>query len=429
MRAALFSILLTLPVSALGQDGEFFTLKGHGGPIMDITVSPSGQIATASFDNAVGVWNGTQPRWMDGHRAAVNTIIFTDDTNAISAGDDFAVAFWNFETGQSAIKNGHKGKVMALAQRADGITASASWDGSIGIWKDQTISTYLEGHSARVNDVVFLGDGSLVSASADGTIRLFSKDFENSRILLNHGFGVNRLAFNAATGWLAYGSVDGATRIVDPVNGDKIADFTLDRRPILAMALSPDGTRLAVGDGEGFIMVINTEEWRIERDFRAAQRGPIWALAFSSDGKNVHAGGLDNVVYSWPLESMDAHGQMSTEERTFHEDPATLSNGERQFKRKCSICHTLTESSGRRAGPTLYQLFGRRAGTISDYRYSSILTDSPIVWDETSINALFEEGPDHYIPGSKMPMQRINAADDRRDLIDYLKGATAPEEN
>ena len=40
------------------------------------------------------------------------------------------------------------------------------------------------------------------------------------------------------------------------------------------------------------------------------------------------------------------------------------------------------------------------------------------------IDALFDEGPDHYIPGSKMPMQVIAGQTDRDDLIAWLKTAS-----
>jgi cytochrome c len=77
----------------------------------------------------------------------------------------------------------------------------------------------------------------------------------------------------------------------------------------------------------------------------------------------------------------------------------------------------------------LSKLFGSRAGTVADYSYSDILTGSEIVWSAETINALFDEGPDHYIPGTKMPMQRIVKQSDRDDLIAYLRAATAQGEN
>jgi cytochrome c2 len=78
-----------------------------------------------------------------------------------------------------------------------------------------------------------------------------------------------------------------------------------------------------------------------------------------------------------------------------------------QLYRKCSACHTLGEDGGNRAGPTLYGLFGRPFGQISGYRYSEALRNSDLVWNETTIDALFAEGPAEYVPGSKMPLQRM----------------------
>ncbi|MEO1026567.1 MAG: c-type cytochrome, partial [Pseudomonadota bacterium] len=225
--------------------------------------------------------------------------------------------------------------------------------------------------------------------------------------------------------WLAYGAVDGGTRLINIETGQQIADFTLDRRPVLSMAYHAETKQLAVGDGQGFIMMIDTAEMKITRDFRAAKHGPIWALAFSPDGQNLHAGGIEDIMYSWPVATMDEYAQMSGEVRSFLEDPDSLPNGERQFKRKCSICHTLTAGSARKAGPSLYNLFGRLAGTVEDYNYSETLDNSDIIWSDETINDLFDIGPDHYIPGSKMPMQRIAKQQDRDDLIEFLRIATS----
>jgi cytochrome c len=439
LRALVIMLGLTAPAAAQ----EFFTLKGHGGPIMDIAVSPSGQIATASFDNSVGLWADRVPDWKDGHEAAVNTVAFWDDRFLLSASDDFTVRFWPGIGSSNREIGTHTGKVMSLAtSHTTGLVASASWDGTIGLWPlsaewagalypplNGQEPKYLHGHAQGVNDVVFSSDGTtLYSASTDGTIRVWdTASGTETGVLVKHGFGVNELILNEAAGWLAYGAVDGATRLIDLNTSEQIADFTLDRRPILALAASPDGSLIAVGDGQGYIMVIDTVALTIVRDFRATARGPVWALAFSPNGKNIHAGGLDDVMYSWPVETMDEHGQMTTGARSFLEDPDDMDNGERQFKRKCSICHTVSEGSARKAGPSLHRLFGRRAGTVADYTYSDTLTGSEIVWSAQTINALFDKGPDHYIPGTKMPMQRIAQKQDRDDLIRYLQGATVQQ--
>ena len=434
-RALIIACLLAGPAAAQ----EFFTLKGHGGPIMDIAVSPAGQIATASFDNSVGVWADDQPTWLEGNRAAVNAVEFATDTTVLAGGDDFSVWSWDTDHPKPVLIGKHTAKVTALKASRE-LFASASWDATVGVWtpspqKNEHGSywtrTSLKGHTKGVNDVAFSKDANrLFSASVDGTIRVWDLETaQEKHILVKHGFGINTLILNEEAGWLAYGALDGGTRFVHPETGDLIADFTLDRRPILSMAYHEPSNRMAVGDGQGFIMVIDTAKMKITRDFRATKRGPIWALAFSPDGQNIHAGGIEDIMYSWPLATMDEHGQMSETTRSFLEDPDALPNGERQFKRKCSICHTLTEGSARKAGPSLHQLFGRRAGTVADYTYSATLDGSEIVWSAETINDLFDIGPDHYIPGTKMPMQRIVKQQDRDDLIEFLRSATAQGEN
>ncbi len=425
-------LCLLAVLAAPAQAGEFFTLEGHGGPIMDIAVSSSGQIATGSFDNAVGLWEGELPDWHDGHEAAVTAIAFLGEDTVLSGSDDFTLRAWT--SGEGRIFGEHQAKILSIATSTDNsLIASASWDATIGLWPVDAPGNvrFLKGHRQGVNDVAFTADASrFYSASTDGTIRVWDVEAGAEKAqIASHGFGVNELVLNEADGWLAYGAVDGGTRLIDLESGNQIADFTLDRRPILAMAYHAGTRQLAVGDGEGFIMVIDTAEMLITRDFRAAESGPIWALAFSPDGQNLHAGGIEDTLYSWPVATMDEHDPMAGEVRTFLEDPDSLPNGERQFKRKCSICHTLTEGSARKAGPSLHNLFGRRAGTVEDYNYSETLDDSDIVWSDETIDALFDLGPDHYIPGSKMPMQRIAQQQDRDDLIDYLRTATSEEGN
>ncbi|SDW51783.1 cytochrome c [Ruegeria halocynthiae] len=414
-------LILALALAPLPASAEFFTLKGHGGPIMSIATAPDGRIATASFDNSVGIWTRQNPEWLEGHEAAVNSVVF-NGTAIYSAGDDFTLRRWP----GGEIVGQHKGKIVGLAASKTHI-ATASWDGTIGLWPvDGSEPKLLGPTGSGVNAVEFTADGSqLFSAGVDGSVRVWDviSGQEVDR-LVEHGFGVNELVLNSADNWIAYGAVDGVTRILDMTNR-QVRDFTLDRRPILALALSPDRSLLAVGDGEGHIMVIDTLNWRIAQDFRATLRGPVWALAFSTDGRNIHAGGIDEAMYSWPVSTSEDREQMAANEPSFLKNPDDMGNGERQFARKCSICHNLAPNGQRRAGPTLHGIFGRKAGTLPDYLYSYTLQNSDIIWDEETINALFDEGPDHYIPGSKMPMQRITGSQDRNDLVTFLRRATA----
>lgn len=98
--------------------------------------------------------------------------------------------------------------------------------------------------------------------------------------------------------------------------------------------------------------------------------------------------------------------------------------GEALF-RKCVACHTVEENGRNKAGPRLFGLFGRRAGTVADYKYSPALRDSTLVWTPETVDALFAKGPETVVPGSKMPLQTMSDPKDRADLIAFLQRATA----
>ncbi|UWQ80367.1 c-type cytochrome [Leisingera sp. S132] len=418
MRWAAFLILTALPAAAQ----EFTTLKGHGGPVMGIAVSPQGQVATASFDNSAALWTGNSPKWLEAHGAAVTALGFTP-AGLITGGDDFAVYLWRAEGPE--LLGRHKGKVTSVAVSPDGaFAATGSWDGSVRLWPlAGGRPLELSSPGAGVNDLAY-GGGALFAATTDGELLRYDPVHpqEPPLPLVKHGFGINQV--EAGKGWLAYGAVDGGTRVIDMDSGAQIADFSLDRRPVLSLTHHTETGQLAVGDGHGYIMVLDTAEWQIARDFQATRQGPVWALAFSEDGLMIWAGGLDDVAYGWPIALLDSFDPAMDADRSFLRNSKTMPNGERQFMRKCSICHGLTDAPSRKAGPSLHGVFGRRAGTLPGYRYSPALDGSKIVWNDNTIDALFAEGPDHYIPGSKMPMQVIASSADRADLIEFLKRAT-----
>ncbi|MEJ2625299.1 MAG: hypothetical protein P8Z80_12360, partial [Pseudolabrys sp.] len=87
-------------------------------------------------------------------------------------------------------------------------------------------------------------------------------------------------------------------------------------------------------------------------------------------------------------------------------------------------CHTLKPGEIQKAGPTLWHVMGRRIATLKGYNFSPALKKLDIVWSKKTISKLFEIGPVHYTPGTKMPEQTIGSEKDRQALVDFIAKVT-----
>ncbi|CAH1671359.1 Cytochrome c2 [Hyphomicrobiales bacterium] len=97
-------------------------------------------------------------------------------------------------------------------------------------------------------------------------------------------------------------------------------------------------------------------------------------------------------------------------------DPAA---GEKVFQR-CRACHQIGESARNAVGPKLNGLFGRPAGSIEGYTYSSANKSSGIVWDEPTFRD-YIKGPQAKIPNTKMVFPGLKSDQEIDDIVAFLK--------
>jgi len=95
--------------------------------------------------------------------------------------------------------------------------------------------------------------------------------------------------------------------------------------------------------------------------------------------------------------------------------------GEKKFD-ECAACHKL-EAGANALGPSLAGVFQRKAGDLSDFRYSPALKRSGITWTPDTLDAFIAE-PQKMVPGNRMPYAGMADASDRADLIAYLQKVT-----
>ena len=428
-----------VPLSA----SAFDRFTAHGGPVRDLALSPDGNyLVTASFDYSAVLWSANdiaEKTTLVGHEAALNTAQFSPDGKLLATGgDDGLVLIWPAEKLEDPaiepiILRGHKGKIVDLAFSADNsMLASASWDGSIGIWpldagpeKAEANSRFITGHEGPVNAVQFSDDSAFIySAGYDGQIRYWRlKNGEYLRSIVRNGWGISVFVVDETRDIVAFGSSDGVMSVARISDQSELLRVGDERVPVLSLFYRVGSGLIGFGNAKGRVFLADTKDWSVVRDFNAAN-GPIWSLLVLPDQQSLLVAGLDDFITRWPIfefppEFLDRPGPA----RRFH-PKQTVSNGELQFARKCSVCHTLTADGKRRAGPTLFGVFGRRAGGLEGYPYSPALQNSDIIWTAATIHRLFEEGPDKVTPGTKMPIQRMKNAKDRSDLVSFLQSAT-----
>jgi len=109
--------------------------------------------------------------------------------------------------------------------------------------------------------------------------------------------------------------------------------------------------------------------------------------------------------------------------------PALAQNSDasrgRQDFRACAPCHSL-ETERNMTGPSLANLWGRKAGGLSSFeRYSDALKSSGIIWDDRALDGWLTD-PQRMVPDNDMPFEGIKDAGVRADLLAFLKEATKP---
>ena len=91
----------------------------------------------------------------------------------------------------------------------------------------------------------------------------------------------------------------------------------------------------------------------------------------------------------------------------------------RQIFLQCAACHG-NHGQGGEAAPPLAGVFGRKAGSVEDFRYSPAMKRSGLVWDEANLQA-FATDPQAMVKGTRMPFDGLHDAAAAADVVAFIK--------
>jgi WD40 repeat protein len=170
------------------------------------------------------------------------------------------------------------GETTALAVNSDERWVAAGDDtGNIQLWDLHNLDTaprLLQGHEGPVFDVAFgtsttTDNAILYSAGADGTLR--------------------RWSWRTGTPAVQETVITGA---VSTVPGER-------QSPLYALAISPDGSRLAAAGEDGDVALWQTSAELADAITLQGHTGAVNTLAFSPDGRQLASAGNDGTVRIW----------------------------------------------------------------------------------------------------------------------------------
>ncbi|QWG22845.1 c-type cytochrome [Bradyrhizobium sediminis] len=427
-RFASLACVALLAILPLVATTAFAQLRGHGGPVRALAISPDGQTAvTGSFDSTAIRWSLTRnaaDQVLRFHADAVNAVVLLRDGRAATAGADGRIAIWTpGRTEPDAVLEGHSAPIASLAASPDEtMLASASWDQTLRLWPlTGGAPRVLEGHAQNVNGVAFAPDGrTLVSVGYDQSVRIWPLSGPAAPTVVAMPSPLNAVAVGG-DGEIAAGGADGRVYFLTG-NGARTGDAAAGPRPVISLAISPDGALLAAAGIGGSVAMIDRKTRELARTL-VGPGLPVWSVAFLPDSRTLLTGGADNIVRRWNAVTGEPVDSLLVEAAG---DPLAAYAGDRgaEIFRACVACHTLGAGQANRAGPTLAGLFGRRIATAPGYHFSEALKRLDIVWTPETVSKLFEVGPAAYTPGTKMPEQRIGSQADRAALVKFLERAT-----
>ncbi len=217
---------------------------------------------------------------------------------------DGKVCSWDASSGIGSTIEGesHSNQVTAFQTTSDR-AYSVGWDDTLRI-ADGSGKTFLGGTSKLSAQPRGLAsaEGRIFAATVSG-IDIFSKD----KLVGNFPTkDFTPTVVTASGSLLAVGDDANVVHIYTVDGRDELSPkqkLVKSTAQITALAFSPNGTLLAVGNSSGKIVVYDTSSWDVKTDRWSAHTARVTCIAWNAEGTHAVSGGLDTNVFVWSLKA------------------------------------------------------------------------------------------------------------------------------
>ena len=132
---------------------------------------------------------------------------------------------------------------------------------------------------------------------------------------------------------------------------------------------------------------------------------------------------VDSVTTASSMTASETDSESSGSENIMALFASVSSEDGKKVFTKCAACHSISKGGANKIGPALWGVIGRKAGAVSDYKYSKALlayAGEAGNWNEENLDAWLKK-PKDLVRKTKMKFPGLKKEADRADLIAYLK--------
>ena len=317
----------------------------HEGAVFALRYSKDGRyLVTACWDGSARVWDTDAGvvfvRFDFPKTVPVTDVAFTPDANssflAMAAAND-EVVVWDWRKNVEVAKLNDAG-VRKVAFSPDGLRLGTSTPTTTRVWAYMPPTELVRMQHASVwfdEPVSFGADGTwLVSGGENGQAWIWSAVNGGANLAVEHSGRIDAVAISPdRPGALLTGGFDGYTRLWDATKGTELFKHLSPSR-VHAVAFDATGKRFVsaggLGDNHGSVRVWTREGFAIlwQKEFTTR----IWSVALSPDGTLVAAGDGSGIAHVWNLATGElwraAHGEdMAVHAIAFNADGTLVASG------------------------------------------------------------------------------------------------------